>query len=217
MKRLTTLLLAFCLIFFLIPVPACATPGAVGENQNDASNDAPTDISTCTLFTKPKDEAAFHSPSALIMVYDGDRLLRSSYDYSITCTEIHDDGSMLITVTGIGDYYGSVEVETALTRVEQALIVSGIPQDYILCGQSVQIEVSGIGEIRYVSNNPFIAEVDEEGRITGTGAGMTTITISATGNRYYMAADRTITVRVLNPSQKSDTALHQSDNTETKF
>ena len=216
MRRLLMLLLAFCLLCFSIPGSAWAAQGDSGEST-DASETAPTDIATCKIYTRPKDEAAFHSPSALIMVYDGDKLLRNSYDYSISYTDIQDDGSMLITVTGIGDYCGSVEVQTALTRVEQPLPVSGVPQDYILCGQSVQIEVSGIGEIRYASNNPSIAEVDEEGWITGIRAGIASITISAAGNRYYKPAERTIEIRVINPSQKNDSTLPQSDRTEKDF
>ena len=77
MRRLLTLLLVFCLLCFSIPGSVWAAQGDAGESTGDTSTDAPTDIAACRIYTRPKDEAAFHSPSALIMVYDGDKLLRN--------------------------------------------------------------------------------------------------------------------------------------------
>ena len=195
MKRVTAFILLLCMSFSLISGSAWAV--------EEAPDETPRDISSCTIYTRPKDETAFHAPSALIMVYDGDKLLRNSYDYLISSySDIQDDGSLILTVTGIGDYYGSVDVLTAINRVEQPLLIDGVPQSPIVCGESITIETSGIGDIQFTSDNPAIAEVDEEGRIYGTGAGLASITVSASGNQYYKPAERSITIRVINPGQK---------------
>lgn len=208
MKRLTAFVLFLCMSFSLFSGSA----RAVAEAPEETSRELPIDIATCQIYTRPKDEAAFHSPSALVMVYDGEKLLRNSYDYSITAySDIQDDGSLIVTVTGIGDYSGSVEVLTAITRVEQRLLVDGVPQGPIVCGESIQIEASGIGEIQYTSDDPSIAVVDAEGRILGTGAGLVSITVSASGNQYYLPTERTIAIRVINPGQKPDSLSDQDD------
>jgi len=205
MKRLTAFVLLLCLSFSLFSGSAWAV--------EEASDETPRDISTCTIYTRPKDDTAFHAPSALIMIYDGDKLLRNSYDYRISSySDIQDDGSLVITVTGIGDYFGSIDVLATLNRVDQPLLVDGVPQGPILCGESITIEASGIGEIQFSSDNPSIAEVDAEGRIYGTGAGVASITVSASGNQYYNPAERSVTIRVINPSgQKSDSLDNQND------
>lgn len=208
MKRLTAFVLLLCMSFSLFSGSAWAA----AEAPEETSRELPIDIATCQIYTRPKDEAAFHSPSALVMVYDGEKLLRSSYDYSITAySDIQDDGSLIVTITGIGNYSGSVEVLTAITRVEQRLLVDGVPQGPIVCGESIQIEASGIGEIQYASEDPSIAEIDAEGRIYGTGAGLASITVSASGNQYYKPAERTITIRVINPGQKDDSLSGQNE------
>lgn len=212
MKRLIALFLMICLSCSLFPGLARAAQDDAGERANEASSGAKTDIATCKIYTKSKDGVAF-SPSTLVMVYDGEKLLRKSYDYSISCSDLQDDGSVTVTVTGMGDYSGSVEVLAAITRVEQTLLVNGVPQDPIVCGQSVQIEASGIGEIRFASDDPSIAEVDAEGWICGTGAGLVAITVSASGNQYYRPAERKIPIRVINPGQKSD-SLSGQDKTD---
>ena len=204
MKRWIAFVLLLCMSFSLNSGPAWAV--------EEASDETPRDISTCTIYTRPKDDTAFHAPSALIMIYDGDKLLRNSYDYRISSySDIQDDGSLVITVTGIGDYYGSVDVLAALNRVEQPLLVDGVPQGPIVCGESITLETSGIGEIQFNSDNPAIAEVDAEGRIYGTGAGVTTITVSASGNQYYKPAERSVTIRVINPGKKSNSPDNQND------
>ncbi len=208
MKRLTAFVLLLCMSFSLFSGSAWAA----AEAPEETSRELPIDIATCQIYTRPKDEAAFHSPSALVMVYDGEKLLRSSYDYSITAySDIQDDGSLIVTITGIGNYSGSVEVLTAITRVEQRLLVDGVPQGPIVCGESIQMEASGIGEIQYASEDPSIAEVDAEGRIYGTGAGLASITVSASGNQYYKPAERTITIRVINPGKKDDSLSGQNE------
>ena len=204
MKRLIVFVLLLCIGFSVFSGSAWAVEEAPAET--------PRDISTCTIYTRPKDETAFHAPSALVMIYDGDKMLRNSYDYRISSySDIQDDGSLVITVTGIGDYYGSVDVHTAINRVEQPLLIDGVPQGPIVCGESITLETSGIGEIQFVSNNPSIAEVDTEGRIYGTGAGVTTITVSASGNQYYKPAERSVTIRVINPGKKSNSPDNQND------
>lgn len=204
MKRLIVFVLLLCIGFSVFSGSAWAVEEAPAET--------PRDISTCTIYTRPKDETAFHAPSALVMIYDGDKMLRNSYDYRISSySDIQDDGSLVITVTGIGDYYGSVDVLTAINRVEQPLLIDGVPQGPIVCGESITLETSGIGEIQFVSNNPSIAEVDTEGRIYGTGAGVTTITVSASGNQYYKPAERSVTIRVINPGKKSNSPDNQND------
>ena len=210
MKRLTALVLLLCMSFSMFSGSAWAS-----EEAPDEASQLPIDISTCTIYTRPKDEAAFYLPSALVMVYDGEKLLRNHYDYSITShSDMQDDGSMIVTVTGIGDYTGSVEVLTAITRVEQPLLVDGVPQDPIVCDQSVQIEASGIGEIQYASDDPSIAEIDTEGWIKGVGAGTAFVTVSASGNQYYKPAERKIMVRVINPGQKTDSLSGQDKTSE---
>lgn len=209
MKRLIVFVLLLCIGFSVFSGSAWAS-----EKASDEAS-LPIDISSCQIYTRPKDEAAFHSPSALVMVYDGEKLLRSSYDYSITSySNIQDDGALIVTVTGIGDYSGSVEVLTAINRVEQHMLVKGVPQDPIICGQSVQIEASGIGEIQYASDDPSIAEVDAEGWIRGTGSGLVSITVSASGNQYYKPGERKVTVRVINPGQKADSLSSQDKTSE---
>lgn len=211
MKRLIAFVLLLCVSCSLISGSAWA----VEETTEESSGNSLVNIEACQIYTRPKDETAFHAPSALIMVYDGDKLLRNSYDYRITSySDIQNDGALMITVTGIGDYYGSVDVLTAINRAEQPLLVDGVPQGPIVCGESLTLETSGIGDIHFASDNPSIAEVDAEGRIYGTGAGVASITVSASGNQYYKPAERSITIRVIKPGQKPDSLSGENETSE---
>ena len=135
----------------------------------------------------------------------------SSADDSIASV----DGSGNVTVNGVGDTsisvraeetveYMSAEkiVQISVAKGKQTLDVS-YPTNVIKVGQTIKFSVSNeLDNIEYVSSNPEIGSVDDQGALTANAEGIVTITIRSNGNEYYEAAETNISITVINAEKE---------------
>ena len=123
--------------------------------------------------------------------------LTEGEDYEVAFSgESTNAGEYSVTVTGKGNYDGSVTENYRILKAEQVLVLS-TNNLQINQGDSAKIEVTGAQTtVTYTSQNDSVAAVAADGTVTGVGAGETTITVAAAGNENYEAASKTVTVTV---------------------
>lgn len=80
-------------------------------------------------------------------------------------------------------------------------------------GETKAIGASAKTDLIYESDDKSVAEVDDEGNIKANEAGTAQITIKAGDDKYYNAAEKTITVTVLN---KENQTIKTPNNTYSK-
>ena len=154
------------------------------------------DISECIITVNPDSFTYTGSENIpVISVKDGDILLAEKSDYSIAISDNVDAGDAVITITGLGQYTGSVEKSFKIQKATQDLKIS-IESQVIKEGDSLKIDAEGIGTITYTSSDEEIATVDEYGTVFGKKEGEATITIDASGDKNYKAANGVIEISV---------------------
>ena len=97
--------------------------------------------------------------------------------------------------------------ENAIIKKVANTTITGVSDFSVEVGGTKEINASASsGEnVTYVSANPEIAKVDENGVVTGIAEGETTITVSVPANDVYPAAEETCTVTVTAAQGGDDT------------
>jgi len=114
--------------------------------------------------------------------------------YEVTGNQATNAGTYQLTVTGTGNYSGSVTKTWSIAKAEQTIQVTE-PQEMV-CGESHDLSASAETRLTYVSSDPAVVSVDENGTMTALKAGTVTITITAQETDNYLSAQKTITVTV---------------------
>ena len=122
--------------------------------------------------------------------------LTADEDYVVTFSgESTNAGAYSVTVTGKGNYDGSVTENYWILKAQQVLRANDLR---IKQGDSAKIEVTGAqSAVTYTSQNESIATVAPDGTVTGIGAGETAITVAAAGNDNYEPAEINVNVTVI--------------------
>ena len=128
---------------------------------------------------------------------DGDVTLIKETDYTVSYTNNVNAGTATVTITGKGNYSGQVAKTFTIKKADQDLQTI-ISDTNIIIGESATITAKGFGTITYTSKDDAIATVSALGEVTGKGEGSTIITIKASGNSNYNAAQKTIDITVDN-------------------
>lgn len=118
-------------------------------------------------------------------------------DYTVAYSNNTNAGTASVTVTGKGNYTGTVTKHFMINKADQTIKAS-ISASGIKAGAAASITAaaSGKGALSYKSSNTSVATVSSKGIVTGKGAGTAIITITAAGNSNYKAARKTISVTV---------------------
>ena len=129
----------------------------------------------------------------LKVVTDGVTLVQGT-DYTAAYKNNINAGTATVTVTGKGDYTGSVSAAFKIAKAAQTITASNLSLTYAKTGT---ITASGNkGALTYKSSNTAVAVVDTAGKVTAKGAGTAAITITAAATSNYSAAAKTVTVTV---------------------
>ena len=130
-----------------------------------------------------------------VTVKYGDKELVKDTDYTISYNDNKDAGTAAVTITGYGNYRGTVTRNFVINKAEQTL-VANISKNEITVGDTAEISADGKGNITYSSDNGKVATVDSNGIVKGISAGTAVITVSAEGDNNYESDAATITVKV---------------------
>ncbi|MDD6646130.1 MAG: RICIN domain-containing protein, partial [Oscillospiraceae bacterium] len=132
-----------------------------------------------------------------VTVQNDTETLAKDTDYTVEYTNNTNAGISTVTVTGIGNYTGTL-TKTFIINKAQQIINATISSNTIGIGDTSEITASGQGTISYTSSNTDVATVNSSGVIMGISAGKATITVTATGNNNYNESSKTFTVFVKN-------------------
>ena len=139
------------------------------------------------------------------VVLDGSTLTVGT-DYEVTGATNTNVGTYTLTITGKGDYTGTVTKEYSIAQAKAEITVGTTSYSKFLGDASFTLNVTkkGEGTLVFNSTNPSVASVTGAGLVEIHGVGTTTITINHPATTNYTAADqKTVTITV---TKKSYTA-----------
>ncbi|MCD7765376.1 MAG: CAP domain-containing protein [Lachnospiraceae bacterium] len=130
-----------------------------------------------------------------VTVTCGGRTLTAGTDYTTAYSNNTTPGTATVTVSGKGNYTGTVQKTFTINKASQTVTASAASAS-VAIGGTTTITAAGQGTITYSSGNTTVATVSSSGVVTGVNPGTAVITVSAAGNSLYNAASRTITIKV---------------------
>lgn len=158
------------------------------------------DISTASV--KLKYDSINYSGEArtpTVTVKAGDKTLVENANYTVQYSDNINGGTAKVTITGCGDYYGSIEKTFTITRKDQT--ISRVEPSYTVTdGEAFRLNAitSGDGAITYSSSDESIAiAAKNTGKITTKGVGTATITITAAQTDNYNQTTEKVKITVL--------------------
>ena len=158
------------------------------------------DISTASV--KLKYDSINYSGEArtpTVTVKAGDKTLVENANYTVQYSDNINGGTAKVTITGCGDYYGSIEKTFTITRKDQT--ISRVEPSYTVTdGEAFRLNAitSGDGAITYSSSDESVAiAAKNTGKITTKGVGTATITITAAQTDNYNQTTEKVKITVL--------------------
>ena len=140
-----------------------------------------------------------------IKVAYGDTELKESEDYSVTYTNNVNVGEATVLINGKGNYTGTLTQSFQIRQTEQTIQSKVDSSLYI--GETVGLSAIGYGELTYESDDEGVATVNSQGIVKAVGAGTAKITVKASGDEKYSAAQKDITITVLKKQLNDDSAM----------
>ena len=131
--------------------------------------------------------------------------LEENLDYTVSYSNNVNPGTATVTVTGIGDYFGTLTINFTIWKIEIGDVLRpGLvyPLQMIIKGtQSASfinlLEKKTDGRVTFSSEDPSVATVDSSsGEVTICGAGTTKITAYAQEGTYYQAGSVSYSILV---------------------
>lgn len=116
-------------------------------------------------------------------------------DYTVEYSNNTNAGTATVTVTGIGNYTGTLTKTFTINKAAQTINAT-IASNTLSVGATSRITSSGKGSINFSSSNTAVATVSSSGVVTGISVGAATITVTAAGNSNYNSASKIITIFV---------------------
>ena len=157
-------------------------------------------ISNCTInLEKTSYTYDGKAKQPTVTVKDGSTTLTSGKDYEVTYADNTDAGTAKVTITGKGDYTGSVTKEFTIQKANQTLSASISPSN-IQVGKTAQITASAKTDVSYSSSDTKVAAVSASGVVTAKAVGTATITVTAKASKNYNEASKNVTVTVTEKS-----------------
>lgn len=143
----------------------------------------------------------------LTVTLDGTTLTEGT-DYTVTYADNVNAGTARVTVTGVGDYTGSVQATFTITRAAQKLTVKKAGKRYKVstlkkAKKSFALGAKAQGKVSYTLSKKAKKagiKVSKAGKVTvkkGTKRGTYKITVRAAGTANYKAASKVVTVEVV--------------------
>ncbi|MDO5389811.1 MAG: hypothetical protein Q4F24_01810 [Eubacteriales bacterium] len=142
-------------------------------------------------------------PEAVVRLKDGNEQLKKDVDYTVSYSSNIEPGTVHVTVTGKGDYTGTLEGTFAITGKMPQTIAVDARQVKGLKNRTMSDKPATIRyteapktSVTYSSSNKKVATVDEKGVIRYVGTGTAVITAKAKETELYEGAQIKLTVNV---------------------
>lgn len=125
-----------------------------------------------------------------VRVYNNELYLIRDVDYTVSYSNNINVGNAQITIKGIGKYKGEITQEFEITKVYQS-ITANLENETVYVGKTGKINISGAyGQIEFRMSTEGVAEIDNDGTITGLSTGSTYIYLTASGDdNHYPCID----------------------------
>lgn len=131
-----------------------------------------------------------------VTVKDGTDTLKSGTDYTVTYANNTNAGTARVTVTGRGNYTGTVTKNFTIQKADQKFsYTKSYSKAYGSKAFTLNAKLkAGNGKLTYATSNKKVATV-KNGKVTVTGTGAATITVKAARTANYNAASVTVTIK----------------------
>lgn len=148
-----------------------------------------------------------------VVVKDALTILTEGRDYELSYRDNINAGTGTVTITGKGGYSDNAEQTFTIAKAQQMLEAS--ISETIERGTSVQVQVNGVGAISYALETNVVAEISTSGVVTGKRSGNGSVTVTASGDRNYLEAQKTLPFTVTLPADVCGEDIEWSFNQET--
>ena len=160
-----------------------------------------TDISNATVSLK-YDSVNYSGEAKIpgVNVKEGNKKLTENIDYTVTYSNNINAGTAKVTVSGCGNYYGSIEKTFTINRLDQTIsrVNSSYTKTFGDDAFRLNAITSGNGVISYFSSDESVViAAPTTGKITIVGAGKATVTVIASETTNYNQAIKEIDFTVL--------------------
>lgn len=147
-----------------------------------------------------------------VTVRDGSVTLQLNTDYSLEYDDNIDAGTAKVTLTGMGNYTGTVVRTFTIKKGAQMIDCDAVyEEDEGEDSFPLDAELdSGEGTLTYVSSNKKVVTVSTDGTVSVKGPGVATITISVAATENYEAKSIAVTVEISPRKQKMSTLKNMS-------
>ena len=133
-------------------------------------------------------------------------------DYEVAYANNINAGTARVTITGKGNYTGTVTMNVVIKKAASVITASHITKATSAKAQKASIgaKVKGGAKLTYKSNNKYVT-VDKKGQVTIAKkfVGQATITITAAATKNYNAGTKKVTVTV-NPASTKLSSVKNS-------
>lgn len=169
-----------------------------------------TDISKCTVTISPTTyiyDGTAKTPS--VTVKNGNTTLKSGTDYTVAYSNNVNAGTATATITGKGNYKGSVQKTFTITNMIVVLDKTNLT---LLTNQSQKLNLSGVpsgASVTWTSSNPAVATVDSNGNVTAKTYGKTTVTAAVTAGSQKQTKTCTVQTRFYDVPDESVSGFNQ--------
>lgn len=139
------------------------------------------------------------APSPKVMF--GSKTLVAGTDYELTCSNNVNVGTVTVTITGKGNYEGTITTNFKILPKAQTIAAS---DKSVAMGKTLSLRAKvteGGGALSYRSSNESVAKVSASGVVTPVKAGRATITITAKATGSYKSTSKTVKVVVTKGAQ----------------
>lgn len=144
----------------------------------------------------------------LNITLNSNRLIEQK-DYILQYGDCINSGAVPVTITGIGNYQGSIIKYYTIEKSRQYVTAHSVKKAIGSAPFFLNAKISGNGTVTYHSNKPSVAEISSSGMITLKKIGQATISIHISETRNSKKAAKTIKITVV---PKRTTLLNAKSN-----
>lgn len=126
------------------------------------------------------------------------KTLTKGTDYTVNYSNNKDAGTAAVTVTGIGNYKGTLTKNFTIKKAAQSITYTGsYSKKYGDSSFTLNVKLKkGNGKLTYSSSSSSIASVNSSGKVAIKNTGICTITVKAAATKNYNAKTIKITLKV---------------------